>query len=134
MLTSSAWLTAKLDLTYLSPIGSKSSSESEGDGESVDVKEDEDIQEGEDVQEGKNGERAPKTAKTKNRDTAFDQLVLPKGHKKIVLSLIAQHFQEKRSRKTENEETDIVRGKGKRSHIHRFCSLAEFRSYLTMNL
>jgi hypothetical protein len=134
MLTCSAWLIAKLDLTYLSQIGPRESHGSEGDGENVDFEEDEDIIDGEDVEEGENDEKAPKTAKTKKRKTAFDQLVLPGGHKKIVLSLIAQHIQEKSSRKTENEETDIVRGKGKRFHIYRFNHPAEFRNYLTKNL
>lgn len=49
------------------------------------------------------------------RETAFDQLVLPEGHREIILSLIAQHFQDKTSKNAENEETDIVRGKGIRS-------------------
>jgi hypothetical protein len=45
------------------------------------------------------------------RETAFDQLVLPPGHKQMVLSLIAQHFRDKESRINEHE-ADIVRGKG----------------------
>ncbi|KAL8376084.1 hypothetical protein RB595_007278 [Gaeumannomyces hyphopodioides] len=47
------------------------------------------------------------------RPTAFDKLVLPKGHKEIVMSLIGQHFQDKARKNQEIEETDIVRGKGK---------------------
>ncbi|KAE9374968.1 hypothetical protein N431DRAFT_438325 [Stipitochalara longipes BDJ] len=107
VLRSRKW--AKLDLTYLSPIGSKI----EDGGENVDTQEGESVQESDDVQESEDDEMIPQVSKAKKRDTAFDQLVLPEGHKKIVLSLIAQHFQEKRSRKIENEETDIVRGKGK---------------------
>lgn len=41
--------------------------------------------------------------------SAFGRLVLPKGHKKMVLSLIAQHFRNKGS---QDEQADIVRGKG----------------------
>ncbi len=98
---------ATLDLNYLSPIGSKDTSW---------------------AREGpKNGIKAPgpgalggakhngkstEPTETK-RETAFDQLVLPDGHKEIVVSLIAQYFQDRDSRKTDTEETDIVRGKGK---------------------
>lgn len=42
--------------------------------------------------------------------TAFDHLVLPPGHKDMVLSLIAQHFRDKESK--ENQQVDIVSGKG----------------------
>ncbi len=41
--------------------------------------------------------------------SAFGRLVLPKGHKKMILSLIAQHFRNKGS---QDKQTDIVRGKG----------------------
>lgn len=54
--------------------------------------------------------------KKEKRQTAFDQLVLPKGHKEMVLSLIAQHFRDKESASKESKETqqvDIIRGKGK---------------------
>lgn len=44
---------------------------------------------------------------------AFGQLVLPQGHKKMVLSLISQHFRNKRSQESNDKEMDIVRGKGK---------------------
>lgn len=44
---------------------------------------------------------------------AFGQLVLPQGHKKMVLSLISQHFRNKGSQETGDKELDIVRGKGK---------------------
>ncbi|EXJ72274.1 uncharacterized protein A1O5_04778 [Cladophialophora psammophila CBS 110553] len=45
--------------------------------------------------------------------TAFGRLVLPRGHKKMVLSLIAQHFRNKESQQDKDEQADIVRGKGK---------------------
>lgn len=51
--------------------------------------------------------------RTAEQVTTFDQLVLPRNHKEIVLSLVAQHFQDKSSGNTELEETDIVKGKGK---------------------
>ncbi|KAF3009698.1 hypothetical protein E8E13_008665 [Curvularia kusanoi] len=40
--------------------------------------------------------------------TAFDNLVLPDGHRKVILSLVAQHF-----RDGNRGEVDIIRGKGK---------------------
>ncbi|KAI0401474.1 hypothetical protein F4802DRAFT_580379 [Xylaria palmicola] len=43
--------------------------------------------------------------------TAFDQLVLPPGHKNMIMSLITQHFREKEA--LYDERTDIIRGKGK---------------------
>ncbi|KAJ2985633.1 hypothetical protein NUW58_g5428 [Xylaria curta] len=46
--------------------------------------------------------------------TVFGQLVLPKGHKEMVKSLIAQHFREKESVSKEDrdsQQVDIVRGK-----------------------
>ncbi|KAK0704490.1 hypothetical protein B0H67DRAFT_498311 [Lasiosphaeris hirsuta] len=45
------------------------------------------------------------------RENAFDQLVLPPGHKDMVKSLITQHFRDKES--ADAESNDIVRGKGK---------------------
>lgn len=51
---------------------------------------------------------------------AFDQLVLPEGHKNIVLSLISQHYRNRDSGRRGIEQSDIVRGKGKRlTMIHR---------------
>jgi hypothetical protein len=40
--------------------------------------------------------------------TAFDDLVLPPGHKEVILSLVAQHFRDE-----EHHEVDIFQGKGK---------------------
>lgn len=47
------------------------------------------------------------------RETAFDQLVLEEGHKKMLLSLVAQHYRDKESPTAANEQVDIVRGKGR---------------------
>ncbi|KAK4448913.1 hypothetical protein QBC34DRAFT_300198 [Podospora aff. communis PSN243] len=44
--------------------------------------------------------------------TSFDRLVLPDGHKDMILSLVTQHFRDKESAKNETD-LDIVRGKGK---------------------
>lgn len=44
---------------------------------------------------------------------AFGQLILPPGHKKMVLSLISQHFRNRVSQERNDEQVDIVRGKGK---------------------
>lgn len=44
---------------------------------------------------------------------AFDQLVLPKGHKDMVLSLVSQHFRNKARQSQKDQQIDIVRGKGK---------------------
>ncbi|KAI7910729.1 hypothetical protein M0657_011046 [Pyricularia oryzae] len=43
---------------------------------------------------------------------AFGQLVLPGGHKDMVLSLVPQHFRNKYRAHAKDEQTDIVRGKG----------------------
>ncbi|KAF5988631.1 putative aaa family atpase protein [Fusarium bulbicola] len=52
---------------------------------------------------------------TEDDKTAFGRLVLPTGHKKMVLSLISQHFRNKATQrdKERDEQVDIVRGKGK---------------------
>lgn len=43
---------------------------------------------------------------------AFDRLVLEKGHHSMIVSLIAQHFRDKKSTIGQREEFDIVKGKG----------------------
>lgn len=43
----------------------------------------------------------------------FDLLVLPDGHKEMVRSLVKQHFREKDSKSKDEEQVDLVRGKGK---------------------
>ncbi|PLB49715.1 P-loop containing nucleoside triphosphate hydrolase protein [Aspergillus steynii IBT 23096] len=47
------------------------------------------------------------------QEMAFNQLVLDPGHKKMLLSLVAQHYRDKESPTAGNEQVDIVRGKGK---------------------
>lgn len=49
--------------------------------------------------------------------SAFEQLVLPEGHKNIVLSLISQHYRNKDSGRRSIDQSDIVRGKGKTNKI-----------------
>lgn len=50
---------------------------------------------------------------------AFGHLVLPSGHKKMVLSLISQHFRNKQSSESNDENLDLVRGKGEpASSVH----------------
>lgn len=99
---------AKLDLTYLDPIDSARKTKLElGSENDAKAKEVERLQDG-----GQYTESAAKQAKL--RDTAFDQLVLPEGHKEMVMSLIAQHFRDKDSLSAEKEQVDIVRGKGRK--------------------
>jgi len=81
---------ATLDLTYLSPITSIGRPENSVAG-AVESEEE---------------------AGVRKKETAFDQLVLPPGHKKMVLSLIAQHYRDKESGTADTEQVDIVRGKG----------------------
>ncbi|KAJ6444611.1 ABC transporter [Purpureocillium lavendulum] len=76
---------AQLDLSHLKPI--ESCSRRIDDANSDDDGSDEDLED----------------------KSAFGRLVLPTGHKKMVMSLIAQHFRNKGGR---DEQTDIVRGKG----------------------
>lgn len=47
------------------------------------------------------------------RDASFDQLVLPPGHKEMVLSLVAQHYRNKDAAFPSRAQSDIVRGKGR---------------------
>lgn len=53
------------------------------------------------------------TGDAENPDDFFEQLVLPKGHKDLVKSLIAQHFRYRASAQSGSDQTDIIRGKGK---------------------
>lgn len=46
----------------------------------------------------------------------FNRLVLEKGHRSMVVSLIAQHFRDKKSITGQREEFDLVKGKGKVAH------------------
>ena len=43
---------------------------------------------------------------------AFDRLVLPDEHKRLIQSLVAQHFRDKENWTAKDEQLDIVRGKG----------------------
>ncbi|KAL5332560.1 hypothetical protein BJX70DRAFT_126803 [Aspergillus crustosus] len=45
--------------------------------------------------------------------TTFSRLVLNEKHKHMIVSLIAQHFRDKKSTSGQREQVDIVRGKGK---------------------
>ncbi|PWY90984.1 hypothetical protein BO70DRAFT_410604 [Aspergillus heteromorphus CBS 117.55] len=45
--------------------------------------------------------------------TTFGRLVLDKKHKHMIVSLIAQHFRDKKSTADHREQVDIVKGKGK---------------------
>ena len=55
---------------------------------------------------------ASASPKKKEPATAFDRLVLEKGHEPMIVSLIAQHFRDKKSSTGHREEFDIVKGKG----------------------
>lgn len=46
------------------------------------------------------------------KDTAFGRLVLEDGHKKMIVSLITQHFRDKEVKGSQTEQVDIIRGKG----------------------
>ncbi|RSL86169.1 hypothetical protein CEP51_002958 [Fusarium floridanum] len=85
--------TAKLDLAFLTDIRSSNTSSKDNSSSTVDGKEAEETD--------------------ASQPTAFDRLVLPEGHKPMILSLIAQHFRDKESKGAQTEQVDIVRGKGK---------------------
>lgn len=51
--------------------------------------------------------------KSTEQSLAFDRLVLEKGHHSMIVSLIAQHFRDKKSTSGQREEFDLVKGKGK---------------------
>jgi flagellar biosynthesis GTPase FlhF len=66
-----------------------------------------------DIQTIEDGEKAnKKNSEDEKSKTPFDQLVIPDEHKRMVLSLIAQHFRDKESASSDNDQADIVRGKG----------------------
>lgn len=50
--------------------------------------------------------------KSGRKDTAFGRLVLEKGHKNMIVSLITQHFRDKGVKGAHMEQVDIIRGKG----------------------
>lgn len=51
-----------------------------------------------------NGNKKPKTA--------FDRLVIEKEHRSMIVSLVAQHFRDKKSSSGQQQQFDIVKGKG----------------------
>ncbi|KAK4083702.1 uncharacterized protein Triagg1_1364 [Trichoderma aggressivum f. europaeum] len=59
------------------------------------------------------GQRVEDGNTGKEKETAFDQLVLESGHKDMIISLITQHFKDKQAKAAQMEQVDIVRGKGK---------------------
>lgn len=72
------------------------------------------------------------SAKDKNTDPSLtlNRLVLEKGHHQMIVSLIAQHFRDKKSITGQREEFDLVKGKGKvvNSFNHYFRALTSFRA------
>lgn len=45
--------------------------------------------------------------------SAFDHLALPEGHLDLVRSLVTQHFRNRATASARDEQTDLIRGKGK---------------------
>ncbi|KAI1737676.1 hypothetical protein F4680DRAFT_427597 [Xylaria scruposa] len=45
--------------------------------------------------------------------SAFDRLELPDGHREMVKSLVTQHFRDRQSAFARDDQTDLIRGKGK---------------------
>lgn len=46
---------------------------------------------------------------------AFERLELPEGHREMVKSLVTQHFRDKQTSFANDEQTDLIRGKGELS-------------------
>ncbi|OTA90243.1 hypothetical protein M434DRAFT_55841, partial [Hypoxylon sp. CO27-5] len=68
-----------------------------------------------DLEEYRKKQEKERPAEEKN-ENAFDNLVFPEDgldRKTIVRSLVAQHFRDKESGATREEQSDIIRGKGK---------------------
>lgn len=66
-----------------------------------------------DIEITEDGEKKnKKNSEVEKSKTPFDQLVIPDEHKRMVLSLIAQHFRDKESASSDDDQADIVRGKG----------------------
>jgi hypothetical protein len=49
--------------------------------------------------------------KEKKKKTAFDRLVLEEGHKPMILSLIAQHFRDKKAKAGQTDQFDTIKAK-----------------------
>lgn len=57
-------------------------------------------------------ERARNITDNKKPKTAFDRLVIEKEHRSMIVSLVAQHFRDKKSSSGQQQQFDIVKGKG----------------------
>ncbi|KAH0497735.1 hypothetical protein TgHK011_005021 [Trichoderma gracile] len=80
---------AKLDLTYMTAIHAP------------------------DVENVLADEQTRSTTANKKQKTAFDSLVIKKEHRSMIVSLVAQHFRDKKSTSGHQQQFDIVKGKGK---------------------
>ncbi|PTB58279.1 hypothetical protein M431DRAFT_479776 [Trichoderma harzianum CBS 226.95] len=78
---------AKLDLTYMTAIHAPEASAVLAD------------------------ERARNSTDNKKPKTAFDRLVIEKEHRSMIVSLVAQHFRDKKSSSGQQQQFDIVKGK-----------------------
>ncbi|KAL6876223.1 hypothetical protein HDV57DRAFT_519109 [Trichoderma longibrachiatum] len=58
-------------------------------------------------------EQKRNTTGLKKQKTAFDSLVIKKEHRSMIVSLVAQHFRDKKSTSAHQQQFDIVKGKGK---------------------
>ncbi|KAL6691496.1 hypothetical protein J3F84DRAFT_164259 [Trichoderma pleuroticola] len=58
-------------------------------------------------------EQARNHSSNKKPKTAFDRLVIEKEHRSMIVSLVAQHFRDKKSSSGQQQQFDIVKGKGK---------------------
>ncbi|PVI04586.1 hypothetical protein DM02DRAFT_556143, partial [Periconia macrospinosa] len=67
--------------------------------------------------ENENSEKHEKISEEKKRkenpSLTLNRLVLERGHHSMIVSLIAQHFRDKKSTTGQREEFDLVKGKGK---------------------
>ncbi|KAK3344240.1 hypothetical protein B0T25DRAFT_321666 [Lasiosphaeria hispida] len=107
VLRSRKW--AQLDLTHLAPPDTRSSKKAFGKGVNKRQARRRAINDQKRINRGDDNDSDQDT--DPEDDTAFGQLVLPLGHKKMVKSLVAQHFRDKESK--EGQQVDIVSGKGK---------------------
>lgn len=57
-------------------------------------------------------EQARNSSGNKKPKTAFDRLVIEKEHRSMIVSLVAQHFRDKKSSSGQQQQFDIVKGKG----------------------
>lgn len=57
-------------------------------------------------------EQARNSHDNKKPKTAFDRLVIEKEHRSMIVSLVAQHFRDKKSSSGQQQQFDIVKGKG----------------------